>query len=65
MKAFLYKTYCRPILYYGMNMIVMTELDKKKFQSTEANTVKKLFGLSQRDKTTELIYSIGLEKSKK
>lgn len=65
MKIFLYKTYCRPTLYYGMDQLVLTNQDLKDLQTTEANIVKRIFGLSQRVKTTELIYGIGLEKSTK
>ena len=55
MKANLYKTYCRPILYYGIENLMMTEIEKKKLQTTEANIVKRSFELSSKVKTTNLI----------
>ena len=63
MKASLYKTYCRPILYYGIENLMMTEIEKKKLQTTEANIVKRSFELSSKVKTTNLIYGVGLEQS--
>lgn len=36
----------------------------KKFQTTEANIVKRLYGLSNRVRTMDLIYSTGMESSR-
>lgn len=63
MKSCLYKTYCRPILYYGLENLKLTEIEIKKLQTTESNIIKRSLGLSNRILSTKLIYSMGLEKS--
>ena len=63
MKSCLYKTYCRPVLFYGIENLVLSELEKKKLQTIEANIIKRSYGLSHRVRSTDLIYSVGLERS--
>ena len=61
MKGFLYKTYARPVLCYGMENIVMNQKEKDQVRRTEGNLVKRALGLSTRIKTTHLLAAVGIE----
>ena len=65
LKTCLYKTYCRPILYYGTENLVFNENENKMIQTTEGNIIKKSFGINKRSRTTNLVYGLDLESSKK
>jgi hypothetical protein len=65
LKTCLYKTYCRPLLYYGTENLVFNENENKMIQTTEGNIIKKSFGINKRSRTTNLVYGLDLESSKK
>jgi hypothetical protein len=61
LKFFLYKVYCRPILYYGVENLKLMKNDEKKIQSTEATLIKYALKLSKTSRTTKLILAMNLE----
>jgi hypothetical protein len=61
LKSFLYKVYCRPILYYGVENLKLIKNDEKKIQSTEATLIKYALNLSKTSRTTKLILAMNLE----
>ena len=65
LKIFLYKTYVRPKLYYGVETLVLNKCQRKKMQKIESTVVKRLLGISSYSKSTELIYAVQTEKSGK
>ena len=64
-KIFLYKTYVRPKLYFGVEALVLNKSQMKKMQKIESTVVERLLGISSYSKSTELICAVQLEKSGK
>ena len=56
----LYKTYIRPILYYGMNMLNLNQTQMFEFKRTEGNIVKTMVNLHKTAKTTELFAAFNM-----
>jgi len=61
MKAHMFKCYVRPIIYYGLENIYLFKTEKRKIQLLESNIVKKMLGVKKRTKSTNLLYSVGVE----
>jgi hypothetical protein len=61
LKSFIYKVYCRPILYYGVENLRLLKGDTKKIQSTEATLIKYALNLSKTSRTNKLILAMNLE----
>jgi hypothetical protein len=62
-KAFLYKTYCRPIMLYGIENFRLLKSEEKKIQTAEAMIVKRHMILSKRSRTSALIGALNIEHS--
>lgn len=60
-KSFLYKTYCRPVLFYGLEIGTLLVGEAKKLQRAENMMVKMFLHLPSRTKATEINYAIELE----
>ena len=60
-KAFLYKTHCRPILYYGVENLTFLKKDIKNLQTAEATLVKMSHRLHRTSKTKKLLTAVGVE----
>ena len=54
-RAMLYKTYARPVLMYGMDLVNMNIGQLKHLQTTEANALKIATDISTRCRTTNLL----------
>ena len=63
LKIFLYKSYARPILYYGFEAIRLNKTELKTIQTLESSIVKYQIGLRKQSKSTEILYAFDLEKS--
>jgi hypothetical protein len=63
MKTFIYNTYARPILYYGLETLVLNKTEKIKIKKTESGIIKHMLGLRKCSKSTELLFASGLELS--
>jgi hypothetical protein len=63
MKVFIYKTYARPVLYYGLENMILNKGESKALQTVESSIIKHMLGLRKCAKSTELLYANELEKS--
>jgi hypothetical protein len=63
MKTFIYNTYARPVLYYGLETLTLNKTEKAKIKKTEAAIIKHMLGLRKQAKSTELLFAAGLELS--
>ena len=63
MKVFRYKTYARPVLYYGLENMALNKGESKNLQTAESSIIKNMLGLRKCAKSTELLYANELEKS--
>ena len=61
LKAHLIKTFIRPIAYYGLENISMSETDIKKMQKMENNMIKRTLNISARTRSKNLLYAISIE----
>ena len=61
MRGFLYKTYARPILMYGVETSTLNQKEQTILKRTKGNTVKRLLGLSTKLRSTHLLAALGLE----
>jgi len=61
LKAQLFKTYIRPILYYGLENISLNIGETKKLQRTESTLFKMMLGISKFCHSTELLLAFGIE----
>jgi hypothetical protein len=61
MKSFLYKVYCRPILYYGVENLALGKGDIKKIQTAEAKLVKYSLNLSKTVHSSKLLTAMDIE----
>jgi hypothetical protein len=61
LKAFIWKSYIRPIIYYGLENVYPSKSDIKKVQTMEAKMIKRMLGLSTRTKNTHLLYALNIE----
>jgi hypothetical protein len=59
-KVFLYKTYVRPVLLYGMENIQLTQTEKQKLQRYENIMIKQLFNIKRRTHAKDFIVALGL-----
>jgi hypothetical protein len=55
LKAFMYKVYCRPILYYGIENLSLLKKDLKEIQTAEATLIKRSLGLSKTVHSSKLL----------
>ena len=62
-KFFLYKTFCRPVLYYGITTSYMGKTEQKIMQKFEAIMLKSIAGIRRRTKNTELLHVMGIDRS--
>ena len=63
-KVFLYKTYCRPVLYYGITTSLMGKTEQKMVQKCEARMLKSIAGIRRRTKNTALLHGMGIERAR-
>jgi len=60
-RAFFYRTYCRPILWYGTECLNLSSSEIQKFKTHDASTVKRLLHLGKHSKTCVLLNALRLE----
>jgi hypothetical protein len=60
-KAFIWKTYIRPVIYYGSENIYLNKSDVKKIQTMEAVMIKRMLKISPRTKNTHLLFALNIE----
>jgi hypothetical protein len=63
MKIQIYKTFCRPILYYGTEVLNLTQKQQNDIQTTESNALKDMFGIRRKKHSTLLLKATGLERA--
>ena len=63
-KAFYYKTYVRPYLFYGLDAFTFKPRDLKRLKATEGNTIKRALGLPTVLWSTELFLALNLHITK-
>jgi len=61
LKAHMFKCYVRPIIYYGLENVYLYKTEIKKIQSLESQIVKRMLNVEKRTKSTNLLYSVGIE----
>lgn len=61
LKAHLFKTYVRPIMYYGLENCNISKTEKKRIQTMEGLMIKQMLSLDERSRTTNLLYAINIE----
>jgi hypothetical protein len=59
-KTQMYKAYIRPTLYYGLELLNMTAKQLKNLQTGESNTIKDMFHISRKKRSTILLKAIDL-----
>ncbi len=62
LKAQLFKTYIRPILYYGLENISLNIGETKKLQRTESTLFKMMLCISKFCHSTELLLAFGINR---
>ena len=60
-KSFMYKVYCRPILFYGIENMNLSQQDLKQIQTTESTLIKYALNLYKTVKSKNLLKAINLE----
>jgi hypothetical protein len=61
LKSFLIKTYCLPILLYGIECTRLTITDINKINTTATTMIKKVMQINPRSQTEELMYASKIE----
>ena len=61
MKAHLYKTFIRPILFYGLECFSLSKTDLLMFKRFEGNIVKKILGIPKKSKSSSLFNALKIE----
>ena len=61
LKVFLYKTFVRPVLMYGMSTAYLRAKEVKVVQKSEAKMLKKIAGIRRRTKNTGLLHALEVE----
>jgi hypothetical protein len=61
LKSSLYKCYVRPVLFYGIENIKLRQNEIKQIQTIESTLIKRSLGLSNRTRSTKLLYAFQLE----
>jgi len=64
-KAFYYKTYIRPFLFYGLDTFTFKPKDLKRLKTVEGNTIKIALGLPTVLWSTEIFLALKLETTEK
>jgi len=62
-RGFMYKVFIRPLLYYGLDNIVLNNTEIDLIKRTEGNIVKSLIGINKQVHTTSLFSALGLEQT--
>ena len=60
-KSQLFRTYIRPIMYYGLENCFINKTETKKFQTFEGIIMKRMIGVKKRTNTKNLICSLDIE----
>jgi exonuclease III len=60
-KAQMYKTYVRPVLYYGLENINLNQTEKGRLQRIESNLIKMCIGISKYCHSTQLLLALNIE----
>lgn len=60
LKVHLYKTYFRPVLYYGAECLPLNAWETNTMQKVNSNTIKSLVGMRRRKRGTWLLAKLGL-----
>ncbi|RMZ98848.1 hypothetical protein BpHYR1_001620 [Brachionus plicatilis] len=55
LKAHLFKTYIRPITYYGLENCKISKCEMRKLQTMEGLVIKQTLSLEKRSRTTNLL----------
>jgi hypothetical protein len=61
LKGFLYKTYCRQIMYYGLENYPLTKKELSNTQTTEGIIIKRFLNLNKKSRTTKLLHALYIE----
>ena len=61
LKAFIIKTFIRPVAYYGIENIKLSQTDIKKMQTMEALMIKRLLKFNTRTRNRDLLYALSIE----
>jgi hypothetical protein len=61
MKGQLYKTYIRPVLFYGLENFFLTKRDRLRIKRIEGNIVKTILNIPNRCRTSNLFYALKIE----
>ncbi|RNA18795.1 hypothetical protein BpHYR1_045197 [Brachionus plicatilis] len=56
-----YKTYIRPMLYYGIDNMVINKSQNKMLQTLESKLIKGMFRISKKSRSTALLRAINIE----
>ena len=64
LKAFLYKTYVRPVLYYGLTVQSLNKGETNDIQTFESTLVKRIIGISKYCRSTALLDALDIESVK-
>ena len=62
-KLCFYKTYIRPMLYYGVENLTLNKTQLKTLQSLEGNLIKGMFRIGKKTRTTPLLRAVNVEKT--
>ena len=54
-KAFLIKTYCQPILYYGIENLNINKIQLQELSTTVGHMLKKIFHLNKRTRNSDIL----------
>lgn len=60
-KGHIYKTYIRPVLFYGLENSYLTKTEILKIKRIEGNLIKTIIGIPTRCKTSDLMYALRIE----
>ncbi|RNA25544.1 hypothetical protein BpHYR1_017024 [Brachionus plicatilis] len=61
LKAHLFKTYIRPITYYGLENCKIIKCEMRKLQTMEGLMTKQTLSLEKRSRTTNQLYALNIE----
>ena len=61
LKVFLYKTYIRPVLYYGLTVQSLNKGETQDIQTFESTLVKRIIGISKYCRSTDLLDALEIE----
>ncbi|CAF0803697.1 unnamed protein product, partial [Brachionus calyciflorus] len=63
-KLYYYKTYIRPLLFYGFEVIRLNKTQTKKLQILESNLIKSMFGVKKHKRSSKLLKACNVDSVK-